>query len=157
MIEEVLEKVYIDLPNHWATGGESMWAKPLENNLYEIHNTPFYAYGINYLDVVKVDSSDDTNKPIVLEVVKPSGYKTLRVFFKKDFDKNSQLKIFEELEKFGVGCERLSDRYVALDIEPSGNYDAVIEKLSELEQDGILEYETCEARNSDNFDDVGEK
>jgi len=154
--QEGLEKVYVDLPNHWAVGGESMWAKPLGNNLYEIHNTPFYAYGINYLDIVKVDSSDEDKKPTVLEIVKPSGYKTLRIVFTEGFDREKQLSIFTELKKLKVGYERVNDRYVALDIEPSGDYEVVCNKISELEQNEILEFETCEARNSDDFDNVAE-
>ncbi len=31
--QEDLEKIYAGLPNHWAVSGESMWAKPLGNNL----------------------------------------------------------------------------------------------------------------------------
>jgi hypothetical protein len=56
--EESLTKVYIDLPQHWATGGESMWALPLGDNLFEIRNTPFHAYGINWGDIVRADSND---------------------------------------------------------------------------------------------------
>ena len=33
---EELTKIVLDLPNHWAAGGESMWAKPLGENLYEL-------------------------------------------------------------------------------------------------------------------------
>lgn len=154
MSEEELEKVYVDLPNHWAVGGESMWAKPLRDNLYEIHNTPFYAYGINYLDVVEVDASDETKKPKVIKVFKPSGYRTLRIIFGENFDRKSQSELLEELRTFKVGCERVNDSYVAIDIEPAGDYDAVHNKLSELENAGILEFETCEARNAANFDDL---
>lgn len=153
-MSEELEKVYVDLPNHWATSGESMWAKPLGNNLYAIHNTPFYAYGINYLDIVEVDSSDETKKPTVVKVTKPSGYKTLRIIFSDNFDRKAQSELFEELKKFKVGCERVSDRYVAVDVEPTGDYDSLHCKLTELEQQELLEFETCEARNSDDFDDV---
>lgn len=30
-----LTKLHIDLPNHWATGGESLWARSLGDDLYE--------------------------------------------------------------------------------------------------------------------------
>jgi hypothetical protein len=154
---EDLEKVYVDLPNHWAVGGESMWAKPLENNLYEIHNTPFYSYGLNYLDIVKVDSSDETKKPLVLEVLKASGHLTIRIIFNKEINKNSQLPILDELKNLKIDFERVNDNYVALDIEPSGDYDAVLKRLTELQQDEILEYETCESRVANSFDDTPEE
>jgi len=150
--QENLEKVYVDLPNHWAVGGESFWARPLGNDLYELHNVPFYAYGLNYFDVVKVDASDPTRKPVVLEVVEPSGYQTLRVVFYEDFDGKSQTELFDELRHFKVDVERGNESYVALNIYPDGDYDDVYDKLSDLENKGVLEFETCEAHNSNNFD-----
>lgn len=152
MSEEELEKVYVDLPNHWATGGESMWAKPLGNDLYQIQNIPFYAYGLNYLDIVKVDSSDETIKPVVLEVVEPSGFMTLRIVFMDGFEEQAQSELFNELNQFKVEIERDNENYVALSIEPEGDYEAVYEKLSEFEIKGVLEFETCEAREPNSFD-----
>jgi hypothetical protein len=156
MSEDNLEKIYVDLPNHWAVGGESMWAKPLGNNLCQIDNIPFYAYGINYRDIVKVDSSNETKKPLVLEVVEPSGYNTLRIVFDKKFDKAQQNKLFEALKDYKADVERASEQYVALSVAPNGDYDAVYDKLTKLEQNGLLEFETCEAKNSNNFDVAGE-
>ncbi|MGI8544953.1 MAG: DUF4265 domain-containing protein [Aridibacter sp.] len=129
---EELEKVYVDLPNHWAVSGESMWAKTLGNDLYEIRNIPFYAYGLNFLDKVKVDSSDENHKPIVLEIVELSGFKTLRLAFDDDFDEVSQNKLFDELKQFNVEVERDTVSHVALSIEPESDYDAIYDKLSEF-------------------------
>jgi hypothetical protein len=41
MSHENLVKLHIDLPNHWAIGGESMWATPLENDHYQLENVLF--------------------------------------------------------------------------------------------------------------------
>jgi len=128
-----------------------MWAKPLGNDLYEIHNVSFYAYDLNYFDIVKVDSGDETKKPIVLEVVKPSGFETLRVGFFESFNEESQAALFDELKKLKVDVERDSEIYLALSIEPDGDYNAVYDKLLELEEKK-LEFETCEAQNSNSFD-----
>ena len=68
-----LTKVHIDLPNHWGTGGESMWARALAEDRYEIRNVPFYAYGLNFLDVVLANSDDPDLKPEVRRVVQASG------------------------------------------------------------------------------------
>lgn len=152
MSEENLEKVYVELPNHWAVGGESIWAKHLEYDLYQIDNIPFYAYGLNYLDIVKVDLSDETMKPTVLSVVKYSGHNTLRITFDDTSDNEQQVKLLEELKIFKVDIERANEQYVALSIEPDEDYDSVYDKLMELEQAGLLEFETCEARNPNNFD-----
>lgn len=157
MSEDELEKVYVDLPNHWAVSGESMWAKPLGNDLYEIQNIPFYAYGLNCLDIVKVDSTDKTKKPLVLEVVEPSGFKTLRIAFFEGFNEEAQSGLFNELKQFKVEVERDHESYVALSIEPEGDYDAVYDKLLRLEKTGVLEFETCETRNFEGFDVADEE
>ncbi|CAA9376832.1 MAG: hypothetical protein AVDCRST_MAG74-42 [uncultured Pyrinomonadaceae bacterium] len=155
--QEELEKVYVDLPNHWAVGGESMWAKSLGNNLFEICNAPFYAYGLNWGDVVRAESAESNLKPEVLEVVKPSGNKTLRIYFAEKADENSQTEYLKTLKQFKVSYERANDNLVALDIEPDADYDALCDKLWKLEQEGILEYETCESRVQNKFDDEPEE
>jgi hypothetical protein len=152
--EESLTKVYIDLPHHWATGGESMWALPLGGNLYEIRNAPFYACGINWGDIVRADTNDPTLKPEVREVVAPSGNKTLRVFLNKELSQTDQDAVLASLQYLDISWERADDHYVAIDIHPETDYQAVCDKLMELEQEGMLEYETCEAREAGSFDDV---
>ena len=79
--DEELTKIVVDLPNHWATSGEAMWARPLSADLYEIRNVPFYAYGLNFEDVVRAVEPGPDEKPVVIEVVRASGHRTIRVFF----------------------------------------------------------------------------
>ena len=81
MENEKLTKVYVDLPNHWATGGESMWAVDLGDDLYEIRNVPFYAYNLNVGDVVFATADSPDLKPEVRRVVRRSGHRTMRLFF----------------------------------------------------------------------------
>ncbi|MEP5943149.1 MAG: DUF4265 domain-containing protein, partial [Balneola sp.] len=88
MSDERLTKIFIDLPNHWAIGGEALWAEPLGNDLYKIENIPFYAYGLNYHDIVRTNSQSAELKPEIKELVKASGHKTFRVFFKEGFSRD---------------------------------------------------------------------
>ena len=150
--EDSLTKVHIDLPNHWATGGESLWALPLSDALYEIRNAPFYAYGINWGDIVRAYSDDPELKPEVQEVVKRSGNKTLRVFFSEQLRAEEQSSILSSLQHLDFSWERATKRLVAIDVHPEANYQAVCDKLWELEQKEILAYETCEARVPGSFD-----
>ena len=152
--EDSLTKVHIDLPNHWATDGESIWALSLGDDLYEIRNAPFYAYGINWGDVVRAHSDDPQSRPEVQEVVKRSGNKTLRVFFNEKLSEEAQGVILSSLQNLDVSWERATERYVAIDVHPEADYDAVCGKLAELENQGSLEYETCEARVVGSFDDA---
>lgn len=152
-VDDNLEKVIVDLPNHWATGAESMWAFRLDDGTYQIDNVPFYAYGINYKDIVRVDASDATTLPVVTEVVTPSEHDTIRVIFPRSIGAKKQQPVIEELQKMGVSVERAFGNYVALDIPPEVNYDVVRDRLDELESKGILEYETCDPRADGRFDE----
>jgi hypothetical protein len=35
-VDDELTKVHVDLPNHWGTGGESLWARHLGGDLYHL-------------------------------------------------------------------------------------------------------------------------
>ena len=157
MNEEGLEKIHIDLPNHWATGGESMWAEPLGNDLYKIENVPFYAYGLNYQDVVRATSDSDDLKPEIRELIKSSGHKTFRLFFDKGIKKEQQEEILDSFIARKVSYERANSIFVALDMEPEGDYQSVFDMLEEYEKQDIIGFETCEARLEGSFDDLPEE
>ena len=156
MSDEELEKVHIDLPNHWAIGGESLWATPLGNDLYRIENVPFFAYGLNYLDVVLATADSDELKPEVRKVVTPSGHRTYRVMFPNKIDREKQVELLETLEQYEASYERADAINVAIDIKPTGDHLAVYDQLEVYEENGLLSFETCEARVEGSFDDFPE-
>jgi len=51
-----LEKMYIPLEDDAWHGiyGEWLWVKKLKEDKFKINNSPFYAYGLSYQDVVSV-------------------------------------------------------------------------------------------------------
>lgn len=151
--DEALVKIRVDLPNHWATGGESIWALPLGDDQFEIRNTPFHAYGLNFLDVVLATSDAADRKPEVRSIVRRSGHRTLRVFFAKETSLHERAGWLARLSPLGVTYEGMNERFFALDVPPHGDYAAVRSSLDEWEKNGILCYETCEARVTGSFDD----
>ena len=156
MKEEGLEKIHIDLPNHWAVGGESMWAEPLGNDMFQIENVPFYAYGLNFKDIVRATSDSDELKPEIRELIKPSGHRTFRIFFNKEINREQQEIILESFCELHVSYERADKIYVALDMNLEGDYQAVFDKLEYYENQDVLGFETCEARIEGSFDDFSE-
>jgi hypothetical protein len=157
MNEEGLEKIHIDLPNHWAIGGESLWAEPLGNDLYKIENIPFYAYGLNFQDIVRATPDSDKFILEIRELIEPNGHRTFRVFFNKSIEREQQENILDSMMEFGITYERADKIYVALDLKPDGNYKAIYDKLDELLEKDILAFETCEARIEGSFDDLPEE
>lgn len=148
---ENLTKVHIDLPNHWWFKGESLWAKALGNDLYEIQNVPFCAYGLNCGDVVSAVASDPTLKPEVVAVVSRSGNETLRASFL--IDKEHQAPIIEEIEATGAWVERANPTFICINVPPSTQVATVRELLDRREAEEVLQYETCEERVTGSFDD----
>lgn len=157
MKEEGLEKIHIDLPNHWAIAGESMWAEPLGNNLYKIENVPFYAYGLNFHDIVRASSDNPDLIPEIRELIETSGHRTFRLFFKEAIVRERQQQVLEEFRELHVTYERANSIYVALDMAPEGNYQAIFDKLEEYADQDILGFETCESRLEGSFDDLPEE
>ncbi|SRR6266516_3358187 len=155
--DDELTKIVVDLPNHWATGGEGMWAKPLGEDLYEVQNVPFYAYGLNFGDVVRAVQPAPNKKPVVSELVRAGGHRTLRVTFSDSLTESERLEHLCSLNDLKASFEGANKRYFAIDIEPDGDYEAVCDRLAAWEAQGPLEYETCEARVAGTFDDTPEE
>ena len=102
-----LTKIWsLNLPGHWAVSGEGIWAKSLGEDLYQIDNIPFHAYGLNYGDIVKAVEPSPDLKPQVIEVVQPSGHRTLRIFFQNNLSEELQAPYLKEIKAMGVGVER---------------------------------------------------
>jgi len=155
--DEKLTKIHIDLPHRWGTGGESMWAVELGGDPYELRNTPFYAYDLNFGDVVRAVPESSDLKPEIREVVRRSGNRTLRVWFKKEtVAEDRALELLRSLKDKLVSFERATKYFFALDLEPKADITQVREVLDEWERLGWIHYETCEARVADSFDDSSE-
>jgi hypothetical protein len=146
-------KLRIDLPHHWAIGGESMWADDLGNNRYQIKNIPFYAYGLNFDDIVFAEAESEEFKPEIKKLIEASGHQTIRIIFTGDTSKDENIKTIESIRTEHVGYEGKNDSEFALNVTPEGNYNQLYDALEELEAKKVLSFETCEARVEGSFDD----
>lgn len=150
-----LTKVHLELPNHWWFKGESLWAKNLGDDLYEIQNVPFCAYGLNCGDVVRATTDEPELKPEVREIVRRSGNRTLRASFK--ISKEQQEPHVEAIESLGAWIERANPTFICINVPPEASYAKVLQYLERQEASAALEYETCEARVAGSFDDAPEE
>jgi hypothetical protein len=142
-----LTQIVVALPNHWAgRTSETLWARKVGDDLHLVQSVPFFAYGLHYADVVRVDS-------VVREVVRRSGHTTLRVVFRRDDEPRARrVALLSELAPLEVSFEAWDGSFFALDVAAEGNVDAVIDRLEWLEKRDILGFETCEARVRGSFD-----
>jgi hypothetical protein len=150
--DEKLTKVHVSFGEG---GGESMWAREIEGDLFAIKNLPFFAFGLNFDDVVRAPKDGEIRE--VRAVIRPSGHRTLRVVFHAHLTVDEQVVHLDALKDLGGSFERATDRMVAIDVPPGAAYDAMVALLTKLETDDDLVFETCEARNAEGFDDLAER
>lgn len=148
-----LTRIHVDLPNHRWHKGESLWAKPLGDDAYEIDGMPFCAYGLNCGDVVLATPDAPDLKPEVRSVLRRSGNQTLRVSFCDQLSKEEQQSVIAALESMGTALERATAQFVCINVPPTTSLQAIRDYLVEQESAGVLEYETCEERLVGSFDD----
>jgi hypothetical protein len=120
-------------------------------DLYVVEAVPFFAYDLNYRDVVRV--VDDAGRLVVREVVRRGGHTTLRVVFRDEVgDRTRRAALLSELAPLKVSYEAWGEGFFALDVAPDGDVDAVLDRLERLEKRDVLGFETCEARAPGSFD-----
>jgi len=155
-VNERMTKVWVGLPNHWSSGGEAMWAVALGNDLYELRNVPFQAYGLNLGDIVRATADDDGQAPEIREVVRPSGHQTLRVYFETTLAEERRLELLQSLAPLAVSFERATETFFALDLAPTADIVSVQAELDMWEEQKWAVYETCDPRMPGSFDDFPE-
>jgi hypothetical protein len=147
---EGLVKIWIDLPDDPETGSESFWALPLGNDLYEVRNNLFAAYDLHYLDVVRAVPRENAQKPEVLEIIRRSGHKTLRVIFHNPEDEVTKRRVLRAINAMGARFENANGRLYSIDVPPESDYQAVCDSLWREEAEGkTLTYETGISREDD--------
>ena len=114
------ELVKIELRTEDGTGGvdvETPWAKPLGNDLYQLDNSPFYAYGVSWQDIVEAKKTESDGFPIFTKIVEKSGNQTVRIIFDPPVEAgNESENILDELVGFGCSYEGANPSYIVLDI-----------------------------------------
>ena len=147
-----LIKIHVDLPNHWMVGGESLWAKPVGENLYQIKNIPFFAYGLSYDDIVVDSSEAEDEYPEIKDVHKYNGHQTIRVIFTDKKTKAEHISVIEGIRTDHIGYEGWDDDQFTFNITPLADFDEFYDKLEELEEIEMLSFETCEECVEGSFD-----
>jgi len=148
--DEELVKVLVEYVEDGEERTERLWAKPVGPDLFEIRNTPWFVYGLNWGDVVHCASLSDTEVPRVLTVAGRSGHKTLRVIFNPErVSDERQASILTRLNDMDAFYERFNERCVALDVEPTADYEAVFSYLAQLADAAELIFEEAWRRNDD--------
>jgi hypothetical protein len=106
---------------------ETLWAVDLGDDLYKLENTPFFARGVAYNDVVSAERSH--GELLFKEVVRPSGHTTVRIIFR---DLDVKRETCTALEGKGGTWEGSPiETLISVDVPPSVRYADIRQFLDE--------------------------
>ena len=111
---------------------ETLWAEPVGPARYRLHNSPFWAYGVSWLDVVEA-APDAEGQLVMTSVVEKSGHRTVRVIFDEPAAVGSPSQaVLDGAVALGASYEGMNPRYVALDVPPGVDLMRMAAYLTEL-------------------------
>jgi hypothetical protein len=128
MTEAAMVKVMLRSPDGDV---ETLWATPVGEGHFRLENSPFFAYGVSWLDVVEAEP-DESGFLAMTGVVEKAGHRTVRVILEGKLDVTIEdLPIWPRLQEFGCTYEGLNRRYLALDLPPGTDLQRVVIALVE--------------------------
>lgn len=135
-----LVKVHFDLPEpDMGVAGESLWAAPLGNDLYELRNSPWHARTVNWLDVVKARPKAEEEWPEFVNVHKRSGHKTIHLYV-LNAGRSRTEQILQRCNELGATYEGMDNRMYALDFAPEVDIAPAIEYVTSLQEQEIADW-----------------
>jgi hypothetical protein len=111
---------------------ETLWAIPLGNDRYQLDNSPFYAYGVSWQDVILAPYDKQEGFPTFQSVLEASGNRTVRVFFEPPVAPgNSSDQVLQGLVALGCSYEGANRKYISVNIPPDVELQQVCSYLIE--------------------------
>jgi hypothetical protein len=107
---------------------ETLWATPAGPDLYRLENSPFFAYDVSWLDVVRA-VPDSVGQLSFVGVVEKSGHRTIRVILEHPVTDSDPPPIVSELTQLGCTYEGVNPRYLSIDVPPGIGLEAVTDLL----------------------------
>jgi len=109
---------------------ETLWAIDLGADNYRLDNSPFWAYGVSWEDVVFAPFSNEEGMATFQSVVTKAGNRTIRVIFDPPIAKgNTSDAILQGLVSLGCSYEGMNPKYVSVNIPPIVELDTIRQYL----------------------------
>ena len=102
----------------------------VDTNLYRLDNSPFFAYGVSWQDVIEAKPSEDEVLEYV-RCVKKSGNRTLRVIF-QDYQSTEPPaeEVLRGLRDLPCSYEGMQPRMISINVPPKVDLGTVTDFLS---------------------------
>jgi uncharacterized protein DUF4265 len=109
---------------------ETLWATPVDTNHYQLDNSPFFAYGVSWQDVVEAAPSEDRFLEYI-RCVKKSGNRTVRIIF-EDYrsDEQPAKEVLRGLQNLGCSYEGMQPRMISVNVPPKASLGVVTDFLN---------------------------
>jgi hypothetical protein len=124
-----------------AENRETTWARSLGQDLYEVKGPLHLVTGVNTGDVVKARMLPDYSAPVVVEIVRRSGYSTLHIAFAREVPIADQQRVLENLQKMGATHHLVFERFYTIEIKLPEDYQVAERYLKLKVSEGLLVYE----------------
>lgn len=113
---------------------ETLWAIPLDNDLYKLDNSPFYAYGVSWQDTVYAPFDSQEGMPTFQSVVERSGNRTVRVILDPRASIGSETSgVLKGLVQLGCSYEGANSRYFSVTVPQGIELESIRAYLIELD------------------------
>lgn len=139
--EPGMKKIQILLPDDaWhKVEAEWLWGQQIEDNIYALRNTPFYALGVSYDDRVKVNDVDGYLN--MSKIVSRGGHSTYRIFASEGYANSRVQAVIKKLKDLHCSIEGANNKLLAIDVQPEADIYKVYQALKEAKNAGVLDFE----------------
>src|SRR5262249_29615256 len=108
---------------------------PVGPNRYRLENSPFYAYGVSWLDIVEARPEEPTGLPVLVGSVEKSGHRTVRLILVPGVkEAPEQQSVLDDLSRLGCSYEGYNPRYFSIDVPPGIALEPIVEYLTRSQQ-----------------------
>jgi Domain of unknown function (DUF4265) len=128
---------------------ETLWAEQVGPDEYRLDNSPFWAYGVSWRDVVEARRDAEGTLAFV-RVVEKSGHRTVRLILDPPADRSPESQaVLDGLVPLGATYEGMHPGYLAIDVPPEVTLERVVAYLTATGR----QWEHADPRYSDLYPD----
>lgn len=125
-------------PDAWhGSVTERLWAEPIGHGRFRLQNTPFFAFGVSFLDVVFGEERD--GELVFSGISLRGGHSTYRLMPMKE-RRGEFSQYWTPLEDLGCSYEE-EGRVLAVDVPPNANIYKIYDLLEEGHSANVWDFE----------------
>lgn len=141
-MEQVRVRFELDPKDQQGYKVENLWAERIEDSQFRILNSPFFAFGVSYDDIVRAQKEDDGFYRFD-GIVRRGGHSTYRIFLQRGetIDNDGFRRYWHPIAELHCVMEKANNKLAAVDIPPGVNVSDVYRLLQNGEDAGVWVFE----------------